>query len=101
MYVDQSYVRVNATWNLLSERLQREIGSPEQWAEREDLYTFEYMEYISVPEATVSGDTARVTFEARLDHSWGSEVLSGTWVCVVEDGEWKLDRLEDEQVRPA
>jgi hypothetical protein len=97
MYVDQSYQRVGPTWSALSERLQEEIGSREQWAEQEDLYTFTYMEYLSVPEATAAGDEARVAFEARLDHTWGSEILSGTWVCVNEDGEWKLDSLEDEQ----
>ena len=101
MYIDQSYRRVDATWAALSGRLQEEIGSRERWAEQEDLYTFEFMEYLSVPEATASGDTARVAFEARLDHTWGSEVLSGTWVCVVEDGEWTLDRLEDENRTPA
>ena len=101
MYVDQSYGRVDATWNALSGRLQEEIGSPERWAEQQDLYTFEYMEYISVPEATASGARARVAFEARLDHTWGSEILSGTWVCVNEGAEWKLDRLEDENTTPA
>jgi eukaryotic-like serine/threonine-protein kinase len=101
MYVDQSYRRVDATWAALSERLQEEIGSRERWAEQENLSTFEYMEYISVPEATASGETARVAFEARLDHEWGSEILSGTWVCVNENGEWKLDRLEDETRAPA
>lgn len=97
MYVNQSYQRVGPTWAALSSRLQEEIGSPERWAEQEDLYTFTYMEYISTPEATASGATARVAFEARLDHTWGSEILSGTWVCVNEGGEWKLDRLEDKQ----
>ena len=101
MYIDQSYRRVDATWAALSGRLQEEIGSRERWAEQEDLYTFEYMEYISVPEATASGEKARVAFEARLDHEWGSEILSGTWVCVNEDGAWKLDRLEDETRTPA
>ena len=101
MYVDQSYRRVDATWAALSGRLQEEIGSKERWAEQEDLYTFEYMEYLSPPEATASGEKARVAFEARLDHEWGSEILSGTWVCVNEDGEWKLDRLEDENRTPA
>ena len=101
MYVDQSYRRVDATWAALSGRLQEEIGSPERWAEQEDLYTFQYMEYVSMPEATASGDEARVAFEARLDHEWGSEILSGTWVCVNEGGEWKLDRLEDENRTPA
>ena len=42
-----------------------------------------------------------VTFEVRLDHTWGSELLSGTWVCVNEGGEWKLDRLENERTVPA
>jgi hypothetical protein len=101
MYVNQSYRRVDATWAALSGRLQEEVGSRERWTEQEDLYTFEYMEYVSVPEATASGETARVAFEARLDHEWGSEILSGTWVCVNEDGEWKLDRLEDENRTPA
>ena len=101
MYVDQSYQRVDATWAALSGRLQEEIGSRERWAQQEDLYTFEYMEYLSVPEATASGESARVAFEARLDHTWGSEILSGTWVCVNEGGEWKLDRLEDENTTPA
>ena len=101
MYIDQSYRRVDATWAALSGRLQEEIGSRERWAEQEDLYTCEYMEYISVPEATASGEKARVAFEARLDHEWGSEILSGTWVCVNEDGAWKLDRLEDETRTPA
>ena len=101
MYVDQSYRRVDATWAALSGRLQEEIGSRERWAQQEDLYTFTYMEYLSPPEATASGETARVAFEARLDHEWGSEILSGTWVCVNEDGEWKLDRLEDENRTPA
>ena len=101
LYVDESYRRVDATWNALSQRLQEEIGSPEQWAEQEDLTTFTYMEYITPPEATASGAMARVAFEARLDHTWGSEVLSGTWVCVNENGEWKLDRLENESTTPA
>jgi tRNA A-37 threonylcarbamoyl transferase component Bud32 len=101
MYVNQSYQRVGPTWAALSGRLQEEIGSREQWAEQEDLYTFTYMEFLTPPEARASGARARVTFEARLDHTWGSEILSGTWVCVNEGGEWKLDRLEDENTTPA
>jgi eukaryotic-like serine/threonine-protein kinase len=50
-----------------------------------------------LPVARTVGDTAEVTFEVRLDHTWGSESLSGTWVCVNEGGEWKLDRLENAQ----
>jgi serine/threonine-protein kinase len=97
LYYQESFNRVDASWAYLSERLQNEIGSPERWAEREDIYTFTYMEFTSMPVARAVGDTAEVTFEVRLDHTWGSESLSGTWVCVNEGGEWKLDRLENAQ----
>ena len=95
LYYQESFNRVDASWAYLSERLQNEIGSPERWAEREDIYTFTYMEFTSYPVARAVGDTAEVTFEVRLDHTWGSESRSGTWVCVNEGGEWKLDRLEN------
>jgi serine/threonine-protein kinase len=97
LYYEMSFNRVDVTWAYLSERLQNEIGSPERWAEREDIYTFTYMRFTSMPEARAVGDAAEVTFEVRLDHTWGSESLSGTWVCVNEGGEWKLDRLENAQ----
>jgi tRNA A-37 threonylcarbamoyl transferase component Bud32 len=100
MYYQMSFARAEASWAYLSQRLQNEIGSVEQWAQQEDIYTFTYMIFTSYPTATVSGDTAEVDFEVRLDHTWGSELLSGTWVCVVENGEWKLDRLENERTQP-
>jgi eukaryotic-like serine/threonine-protein kinase len=100
LYYQESFARVDASWAHLSQRLQNEIGSPEQWAEREDIYTFTYMRFTSLPVARAVGDTAEVTFEVRLDHTWGSESLSGTWVCVNEGGEWKLDRLKNEQTVP-
>jgi serine/threonine-protein kinase len=100
MYVEESYQTPETSWVYLSERLQNEVGSPEQWAEREQIYDLYYVYFTQTPQATVSGDTAEVTFEVRLDRSAGSELLSGTWVCVVEDGEWKLDRLENESVQP-
>jgi tRNA A-37 threonylcarbamoyl transferase component Bud32 len=99
MYYEMSFARPETSYAHLSERLQNEIGSVEQWAEQEDIYTFTYMEFTQYPVAEVSGDTADVTFEVRLDHTWGSELLSGTWMCVVENGEWKLDRLENESVQ--
>ena len=100
MYYQMSFARAEASWAYLSPRLQNEIGSVEQWAEQEDIYTFTYMRFTSYPTATVSGNTAEVRFAVRLDHTWGSELLSGTWVCVVEDGRWKLDRLENESIQP-
>jgi eukaryotic-like serine/threonine-protein kinase len=100
LYYQMSFNRVDATWALLSPRLQGEIGSTEQWAEQEDIYTFTYMKFTSYPVARAAGDTAEVTFVVRLDHTWGSESLSGTWVCVNEGGEWKLDRLENARRTP-
>jgi serine/threonine-protein kinase len=96
MYYQESFDRAEESWSYLSQRLQNEIGSVQQWAQQEDIYTFTYMQFTSYPSATVSGDTAKVNFAVRLEHTWGSELLSGTWVCVVEDGRWKLDHLENE-----
>lgn len=100
LYYQMSFNKVDATWALLSPRLQNEIGSPEQWGKQQDIYTFTFMEFTSYPEARAAGDRAEVAFEVRLDHTWGSESLSGTWVCVNEDGEWKLDRLENARTVP-
>jgi serine/threonine-protein kinase len=100
LYYKMSFNNVNGTWAMLSPRLQEEIGSPEKWEQQEDIYTLTYMEFTSYPVASAAGDEAKVTFVVRLDHTWGSESLSGTWVCVNEDGEWKLDRLENEQRTP-
>jgi tRNA A-37 threonylcarbamoyl transferase component Bud32 len=100
MYREEAFQRAETSFAYLSERLQSEVGSPEQWAEQEDLYTFAYIYFTQLPQATVSGGTAEVTFEVRLEHTWGSQLLSGTWVCVVEGGEWKLDRLENETTTP-
>ena len=103
MYYEMSFARPQASFGYLSERLQREIGGVERWAEQQDTYTFEYMDFegYQYPVAEASGDEAEVAFEVRLDHTWGSELVSGTWVCVVEDGEWRLDRLENERTVPA
>ncbi len=100
MYYEMSFATPETSWVFLSSRLQDEIGSQQAWAEQEDIYSFTYMEFVSPPQASASGATARVRFEVRLDRTTGSELLSGTWVCVNEAGEWKLDRLEDEQRTP-
>ena len=100
MYVQESYQTPETSWAFLSERLQNEVGSPEQWAQREQIYDLYYVYFTELPEATASGDKAEVSFVVRLDRSGGQELLSGTWVCVVEDGEWKLDRLSSETTQP-
>jgi hypothetical protein len=100
LYYQMSFNNVDATWALLSPRLQDEIGSPAQWEQQQDIYSFKYMKFTSYPKASAAGDTAEVTFEVRLDRTSGSEYLSGTWVCVNDDGEWKLDELENERTVP-
>jgi hypothetical protein len=100
LYYQMSFRRVGATWAMLSPRLQGEIGSPAQWAEQEDIYTFTYMSFTTPPVARAAGDEAEVTFVVRLDHTWGSESLSGTWVCVNEGGQWKMDRLQNARRTP-
>ena len=106
MYYEMSFARPDTSYAYLSERLQNEIGSVEQWAQQEDIYTFTYMEFTQYPVAEVSGDTADVTFAVRLDHTWGSELLSGTWVCVVENGSgsstaWKTRAFKPSDKTPA
>ena len=100
LYYEMSFNNVDGTWDMLSPRLQEEIGTPAQWEQQEDINTFTYMKFTSYPVARAAGDTAEVTFVVTLDHTWGSESLSGTWVCVNEDGEWKLDHLENAQRTP-
>ena len=97
MYVEESYRDAEGSYAYLSERLQEEVGSPEQWAERERLGTLWYVYFTRYPQAEVSGEEARVGFTVRQNRTGGGRLVSGTWVCVVEDGEWKLDRLEDER----
>ena len=100
MYVQEYYQTPQTSWAYLSQRLQDEVGSPERWAEREGIYNLYYVYFTALPRASASGDEAEVVFEVRLDRETGKEILSGTWVCVVEGGEWKLDRLEDERTVP-
>jgi hypothetical protein len=97
MYVEESYRDAEGSYAYLSDRLQEEVGSPEQWAERERLGTLWYVYFTRYPQAEVSGEEARVGFTVRQNRTEGGRLVSGTWVCVVEDGEWKLDRLEDER----
>jgi eukaryotic-like serine/threonine-protein kinase len=101
MYVQESYQTPETSWVYLSTRLQSEVGSPQLWAQREQIYTLYWVQFTRTPQATITGDRARVTFQVRLDRTGGSELLSGTWVCVVENGKWKLDRLENETTQPS
>ena len=95
MYVEASYQNPNRVWPYLSQRLQKEVGSPEQWAKQEQLDRLWYVYFVQMPKAEVSGDTAEVTFQVREIRTGEVRLVSGTWECVNEGGEWKLDRLEN------
>jgi serine/threonine-protein kinase len=97
MYVQASYQDPNRVWPYLSQRLQDEVGSPEQWAQRERLSTLWNVYFVQMPSAQLSGnDAARVRFQVREIRTGGPELIAGTWELVNEGGEWKLDRLVKE-----
>jgi hypothetical protein len=77
----------------LSSRYQDEVGSIGEWESRYESVSF--VRYSQSPQATLDGDEARVDFTADLTRTDGTETVSGTWIAVNEDGEWKLDRLEE------
>ena len=97
MYVEASYQDANRVWPYLSRRLQGEVGSPERWAEQQRLDTLWYVYFVQVPRAEVSGDTAEVDFGVRETRTGEVRLVTGTWECVNEGGEWKLDRLVNEK----
>ena len=97
MYVQASYQDPNRVWPYLSQRLQDEVGSPEQWAQRERLSTLWNVYFVQMPSAQLSGDdAARVRFQVRETRTGESRLVTGTWELVNEGGEWKLDRLVEE-----
>ena len=97
MYVKASYRNIDAVWAHLSKRLQNEVGSPERWAEQQQLGTLWYVYFVQMPKAEVSGNTAKVGFKVRETRTGEVKLVTGTWECVNEGGEWKLDRLVDEK----
>jgi hypothetical protein len=99
MYVKESYRDRDASWAYLSQREQNEVGSRKQWAEQERLDTFLNVYFVQMPNAKVSGNTAEVGFKVRETRTGEVSLLTGTWECVNEGGEWKLDRLMNQQVQ--
>jgi serine/threonine-protein kinase len=97
MYVQASYQDPNRVWPYLSQRLQDEVGTPERWAERERLNTLTYVYFVQMPSAEVSGDKVKVRFQVRETRTGESpKLVTGTWELVNEGGEWKLDRLVED-----
>ncbi|MGH3086689.1 MAG: serine/threonine-protein kinase, partial [Rubrobacteraceae bacterium] len=93
MYVALPFGRFDESWNYLSSGYQEEVGSIEEWRQRYE--SVSYVSYPQAPQATLDGRQARVDFTAELTRPDGPETVSGTWIAVSEDGEWKLDRLEE------
>ena len=77
LYYEMSFNRVGATWALLSPRLQNEIGSPEQWEEQQDIYTFTFMKFTAYPVASAAGDTAEVSVRGEVGSHLGIRVPLG------------------------
>jgi hypothetical protein len=97
MYRKASFQNIDAVWAHLSQRLKDEVGSPQRWAEQQRLNTLTYVYFNQMPSAEVSGDTAKVRFQVREDRAGEpSKLVTGTWECVNEGGEWKLDRLVED-----
>ncbi len=94
LYIKNSYRNVDASWAHLSQRLKNEVGSKENWAQREQLSILWDVYFVQMPSAELSGnDTARVAFRVREFRTGGAKLVTGTWECVNEGGEWKLDRF--------
>ncbi|MDQ3639636.1 MAG: serine/threonine protein kinase [Actinomycetota bacterium] len=97
MYVQGSYGNVDASREYLSQRMQEsEEGSQERWEERFVGDTIWRMWFSRPPVAQVSGETAEVQFQLNEIHDVERRIITGTATCVVEDGTWKVDSLEEE-----
>ncbi len=55
--------------------------------------TLESISFVEEPEVEVSGSTATVTGTTEAVHTDRTELNTGTWTLVDEDGEWKLDNI--------
>jgi acyl dehydratase len=53
--------------------------------------------FVQMPSAEVSGDKVKVRFQVRETRTGEStKLVTGTWELVNEGGEWKLDRLVED-----
>ncbi|AHY47441.1 Protein kinase domain [Rubrobacter radiotolerans] len=93
-YVAAAEGRYDDAWASLSSRYQGELGSTEELAAQESDLNGVFFDQ-GLPEATLDGREARVSFTVDETRSGSTQTVSGVWVCVVEDGEWRLDRLEE------
>ncbi len=93
-YVALAEGRYSDAWASLSGDYREEVGgSVSDLEERESSLAGVFFD-AGVPQAALDGREARVDFTATETRSGAEQTVSGTWVAVSEDGEWRLDRLE-------
>lgn len=93
MYVMATENDFEGSWELLSTRYQEEeVGSLEEWEARQVSLTGLAVtrEFVAEPDGE---NQARVSFETQETRDGVVETVSGVWICINEDGEWKLDRF--------
>lgn len=93
-YVALTESRFDDAWANLSSGYQEEVGGTVGDLEDQETSLDGVFFDQGVPTATLDGREARVDFTVSETRSGSTEDVSGTWVAVSEDGEWKLDRLE-------
>lgn len=93
MYVAATENDYEGSWNRLSSRYQEEeIGSLEEWEQRQSSLTGLTVTQEFVAQSAGEGK-AKVTFQTEETRDGVTMSVSGVWTTVNEDGEWKLDRF--------
>lgn len=94
-YVALAEGRFDDAWANLSSDYQEELGGTVGDLEEQESSLNGVFFEEGVPQATLDGREARVDFSVGETRGGTTQEISGTWVSVNEDGEWKLDRLEE------
>ncbi len=91
MYVSTVKNDFDASWNSLSKSYQEKVGTEQDWERRQS--SLAGIHFPGSLTAKPSGKKAEVDFTAQETRTGGTNTVTGTWVCVNENGQWKLDRL--------
>lgn len=91
MYVSTVNNDFSASWNSLSRRYQEQVGTEQDWERRQS--SLAGIHFPGSLTAKPDGDKAKVDFTAQETRADGTKTVTGTWICVNENGRWKLDRL--------
>jgi serine/threonine-protein kinase len=81
------------SYDLLSPAFRQEYATTQaQWSGQFD--TLESIRFVEGPDATVSGNAARVTGVTIAEHTDETQRNTVTWTLIREDGQWKLNDLD-------